>query len=80
MSKAEILEELPKLTSEERNEIRLRLEDLATHDEDRWQTDCDLTETEKAALDEALAEYHKNPDAGSPWREVLADIRTARKS
>ena len=79
MSKAEILEELPKLTPAELSETQSRIEDLATYGADGWRTDSDLTETDKAALDEALAEYEKNPDAGSPWREVLARIRTRVK-
>jgi hypothetical protein len=33
--------------------------------------------SDKAALDAALAEYEKNPDAGVPWREALQRIRSA---
>ena len=68
MSKTEILEELPKLTKTERQEIRLRLAEL---DSDDWFGDKDLvTGHEKALLEERLAAYAKDPDAGSTWEEV----------
>ena len=48
MSKTEILEELPKLTPEDRYEIRLKLAEL---DGDGWLDDADpLTDEEKALL------------------------------
>ena len=73
MSKTEILEELPKLTSEERHEIRLKLAEL---DDDGWLDDDDpLTDAEKALLDARLAAYEKDPDAGSSWDEVESRIR-----
>lgn len=72
MSKTEILEELPKLTSEERHEIRLKLAEL---DGDHWLDADPLTDTEKALLDARLAAYEKDPDAGSSWDEVESRIR-----
>ena len=73
MSTVEILEELPKLTTEERNEIRLRLAEL---DCDLWFDDEEpLTDAEKAVLEARLAAYEKDPDAGSSWAEVEARIR-----
>ena len=73
MSKIEILEELPKLTKMERQEIRLRLAEL---DSDDWLDDEDpLTNHEKALLDARLAAYAKDPDAGSTWEEVEGRIR-----
>ncbi len=33
-----------------------------------------LTSKEKAALDLRLEAYHKNPSAGSPWREIKKKI------
>ena len=72
MSKVEILEELPKLTTEERQEIRLKLAEL---DGDGWlDADEPLTDAEKALLDARLAAYEKDPDAGSSWAEVEARI------
>ncbi|MGI9069653.1 MAG: addiction module protein [Pyrinomonadaceae bacterium] len=73
MSKTEILKELPKLTSDERLEIRLKLAEL---DGDHWlDADDPLTDTEKALLDARLAAYEKDPDAGSSWNEVESRIR-----
>lgn len=73
MSKTEILEELPKLTKTERQEIRSRLAEL---DSDDWLDDEDpLTVHEKALLEARLAAYKKDPDAGSTWAEVEDRIR-----
>jgi putative addiction module component (TIGR02574 family) len=73
MSKTEILEELPKLTKMERQEIRLRLAEL---DCDDWLDDEEpLTVHEKALLDARLAAYAKDPDTGSTWEEVKGRIR-----
>ena len=73
MSKAEILDELPKLTKMERQEIRLRLAELDSED---WLDDEDpLTIQEKALLEARLAAYAKDPDAGSSWEEVEGRIR-----
>lgn len=53
MTKVEILEELPKLTTEERQEIRLKLAEL---DSDGWLDAGEpLTDAEKALLDARLA-------------------------
>ena len=73
MSKTEILEELPKLTKVERQEIRLRLAELDNED---WLDDEDpLTIQEKALLDARLAAYARDPDAGSTWEEVEGRIQ-----
>ena len=78
MSKAEILAELPRLTSAERQEVRLK---LAQIDGAEWlDADDPLTDTEKALLDPRLAAYEKNPDAGSSWEEVEARIRARLKT
>jgi hypothetical protein len=73
MSKTEILEELPKLTKTDRQEIRLRLAEL---DSDDWLDDEEpLTIQEKALLEARLASYANDPDAGSTWEEVEGRIR-----
>jgi putative addiction module component (TIGR02574 family) len=77
MTRAEILAELPKLSVEDRAEIRAKLDELAG---DVWLDDGELSEEDKRALDEAIAEYEKNPDAGSPWEEVEARIRAKLRS
>jgi putative addiction module component (TIGR02574 family) len=74
MSKVEILEELPKLTTEERKEILLKLAEL---DGDSWlDAEEPLTDAEKALLEARLAAYEKDPDSGSSWTEVEARIRS----
>ena len=74
MSKTEILEALPQLTSEERREIRLKLAEL---DGDGWQDAAEpLTPAEKELLEARLAAYEKDPDAGSSWEEVESRIRS----
>jgi putative addiction module component (TIGR02574 family) len=73
MSKTEILDELPKLTKIERQEIRLRLAELDSED---WLDDEDpLTIHERALLEARLAAYAKDPEAGSTWEEVEGRIR-----
>ena len=76
MNKAAILEELPKLSPEEREEVRLKLAEL---NREEWMDDGELTSEEKALLDRRLADYEKNPDAGSSWAEVEARIRAQLK-
>jgi hypothetical protein len=52
MTKTEILDELPKLTKEERFEIRLKLAEL---DGDNWLDDDDpLSDEQKASLEARL--------------------------
>ncbi len=74
MSKTEILEELPRLTKTERQEIRLRLSELDAED---WLDENDpLTAKEKALLDARLAAYASDPEAGASWEDVERRIRT----
>lgn len=72
MSKAEILAELPNLKAEELAEVQAKLDELAG---EVWLDGGELTDADKSALDAALAEYRANPDAGSPWQEVLPRIQ-----
>jgi hypothetical protein len=77
MSKAEILAELPKLKAEDRVEVFERLCEL--QDEDLMQG-VGPTAEEKRLLDEALADFQRDRDPGRPWREVLREIRSSRRS
>ena len=77
MNKAEIMAELPNLSAEHRAEIRARLEELAG---DEWVDNGELSEEDKRALDEAIAKYEENPNAGSPWEEVKARIHAELRS
>jgi hypothetical protein len=67
MSKTEILRELPKLTPEERQDVRLRLAEL---DEDDWLDKGGLTDTEKALIEERFHDLDANPQTSLPWSEV----------
>ena len=71
MSKTEILEELPKLTKTERQEIRSRLAELDS--EDWLDNEEPLTVHEKDLFETRLAAYAKDPDVGSTWEEVRAE-------
>jgi putative addiction module component (TIGR02574 family) len=48
--------------------------------EDIWDTIAieseavELTEKEKKIIDERLEAYHKNPDLGSPWKDVYQRV------
>ena len=68
MSKTEILDELPKLTKEERFEIRLKLAEL---DGDNWLDDDDpLSEEQKALLESRLRDMELHPETSIPWAEA----------
>lgn len=75
MSKTEILQELPRLTREERGEIVAKAREL---DGEEW-IDPAVTEHEKRILDAELEEFARNPDAGSTWAEVEARIRQGQR-
>jgi hypothetical protein len=71
MSKSEILEELPKLTPQERQEVRLRLAEL---DGDDWLDPGALTEREKALIEERFHDLEANPKASVPWEEAKSRL------
>ena len=72
MSITEIIEELPKLTSEERYEIRLKLAKL---DGDGWLDDDDpLTDEQKALIESRIEAHEKNPETAIPWEEARKRI------
>jgi hypothetical protein len=77
MSKSEILEELPRLNAEERNQVFERLCELQEADLLRG---AGPSENEKRILDEALAEFEADRDPGVPWREALQQILSENKS
>ena len=72
MSKTEILEALPKLSARERQEIRIKLEEL---DGDSWLDDDDpLTPEEKDLLEARLTEMEHHPEKSIPWDEARKRI------
>lgn len=73
MSKVEILDELPRLKPEEREEIRLKLAELDGND---WLDEDDpLTESEKALIEQRVADLERNPRASIPWAEARAHLQ-----
>ena len=72
MSKTEILDEILKLTSEERREIRLKLAEL---DGDGWLDDDDpLTDEQKALIEARIEAHEKNPETAILWEEFKARL------
>jgi hypothetical protein len=65
MTKAQILEELPRLTPEERYEIRVRLSEF---DDDPWLDDDDpLTNKDKKLIETRIEAHERSPDTAIPW-------------
>ena len=72
MSKAEILEELPRLTPAERHEFLVKLTEL---DADLWlDHDDPLTEEDKALLEARIEAHERNPEAAIPWDDFKARV------
>jgi len=72
MSKAELLEEISKLTPEERGEI---WDALWTLEERHLLGSSGPSDYEKAVLDREMEDYQREPQAGTPWPEVEARLR-----
>ncbi len=67
MSTTEILAQLPRLTPEEREAVRSRLDDIDSA--------APLSAEEKRIIEERVAAYRQNPGAGVSWAVAEADIR-----
>jgi len=67
MSTTEILARLPRLTPEEREQVRLGL--------DAIDASAPLSPTEKQLVDQRVAAYRQNPGAGVSWAVAEAEIR-----
>jgi len=76
MSKAQILEELPKLTAGDRSQLFARLAEI--HETDLLDGDAP-SPAERRALDEAFAEFERDSSPGEPWRDVFLQLRQARR-
>ncbi len=75
MSKAQILEELPRLSVSDRSQLFARLAEI--HETDLLEGGAP-TPAERQALDEALEEFAHDPSPGEPWREVFRQLRESR--
>jgi hypothetical protein len=70
MIKVEILEALPKLSVEERQEIRAKLNEL---DNESWSDNGEISEREKAIIEARLDEYDQNPETRNSRLSIIAD-------
>jgi len=75
MSKAQILEELPKLTASDRSQVFARLAEI--HETDLLDADAP-SPSEKQALEEAFAEFERDPSPGESWRDIFLQLRQPR--
>ena len=76
MSKVEILEQLPKLTPEERHEVRANLDQLDGIAEDAWLDEDDpLSAEDKRLIDARLEAHERNPGAAIPWEQFDAQLK-----
>jgi phage-related protein len=73
MSKTEILDELPKLTPEEREEIRLKLAELDGHE--TLDSDDPQTDEEKELIEARLNDLETHPEKSNPWSEAEAQLK-----
>jgi len=71
MSKTQILEELPRLKTEDRQEILDRLLEL---EGEGWLDDADLADEERQLIESRLEAHRRNPDAVVPWEDVEAKL------
>ena len=76
MSKAEILNDLPRLSPSDRSQVFARLAEL--HEADLL-SGYEPSPAERQALDAALAEFESDRDPGQPWRATLQQVRKARE-
>jgi hypothetical protein len=73
MSKAEILEQLPKLNPVELQEIRDRIWQL--EEEELLSGRAQPSDAEKALLDREFEDFVRDPASGSSWEEVRSRLK-----
>jgi putative addiction module component (TIGR02574 family) len=65
--------DIPKLTKEERHEIRVKLAEM---DSDGWLDEDDpLSDADKALLETRLEDMEKHPEKSIPWEEAEARLK-----
>ena len=72
MSFNELIAELTKLSSEQRDLVRIRLAELAGEE---WMDDGEVSLEDKRLVDERLAEHERNPESAIPWSVMEAKLR-----
>ena len=73
MSFQELLAELPSLSVEQRDLLRVRLAELAGED---WMDADELSAEDKALIEARIAEHERNPAAAIPWEVMEAKLKT----
>jgi putative addiction module component (TIGR02574 family) len=73
MSKAEILEQLPKLNSVELREIHDRIWQL--EEQQLLNGPANPSDEEKALLDRELEDFARDPTSGSSWEDVKSRLK-----
>jgi hypothetical protein len=74
MSTLEIIEKLPKLTRDERDEIRVKLAEM---DGGSWlDADDPLSDADKELLETRLADLDEHPEKSIPWAEAEAQLKS----
>jgi len=63
------------MTASDRSYLFVRLGEI--HEADLLDGDAPSA-AERQALDEAFAEFERDPSPGEPWRDVLREIRASR--
>ena len=72
MSFNELMRELPKLSSEQRDLLRIRLAELAGEE---WIDDSELSPEDKRLIEERLAEHERNPESAIPLSVMEAKLK-----
>jgi len=73
MRTSDILEELPRLTKREREEIRLKLAEL---DGDGWaDADTPLTDADKALIEARVEAHERDPATSIPWQQFERGLK-----
>ncbi len=72
MSFNELMAELPKMTPEQRDLIRIKLAEL---EGEEWMDDGELTPAQKIIIEERIAEHERNPAAAIAWEVMEAKLK-----
>ena len=73
MRTAEIFDELPRLSKQDREVIRLKLTDL---DGGGWDGTADpLSDADKILIESRIAEHERDPAAAIPWEQFEEGLK-----
>ena len=73
MSTIEIIEELSKLSRDERHRIRVKLAEM----DGGWNDEDDpLSDSDKAVIEARLADAEQHPEHSIPWEKAKAQLKS----